>query len=93
MKDDTVGVFISSADESDIENFFDRQYGISVSEFAASILHYPQTILSMATSVSNHGSFSMHSLLVVVLAFFLSQMIYVFLAVELPNAVCISLLF
>jgi len=54
-RSDTVGVFIPSIEENNIERCLDRQYSIDVSELAASILHYPHSVRSAATSVSNLG--------------------------------------
>ena len=61
-KADTVGVFVPSVDESSIESCLDRQYSTYVSDLAASISHYPQTVLGSATSVSNLGLWFLHSL-------------------------------
>lgn len=63
-KADTVGVFVPSVDESSIESSLDRQYSVHISDLAASISHYPQTVLSLATSMSNFGLSVLHSLFI-----------------------------
>jgi len=54
-KSDVTGVFVPSSDENSVESCLDRQYSVDVIELAASVSHYPQTIRSTATSVSNLG--------------------------------------